>query len=322
MRLFPLFLSTLLAIPATLASDAAHWSALAAKSKDGVIKLDSASYDEILSNDREYSVAVVLTALPAQFKCQPCHDFDPSFHAVAASWNRQPKHIRGQHFFAQLDFTDGQAIYQRLGLSSAPTVQFHPALSGPNKSNKLSVVTYELNRHGLTAPPLHGWLNNLTPAPFKFTVPIKPMTYILVPLSIVTVIGSLYSMRNILVPLAQSRVVWGTLSLILILTFTSGYMWNKIKGAPYVAAGPGGSVSWIAQGYSNQLGLESQVVGGIYGLLAFSIIALTVFIPSQTSPLKQRIGVFLWLGMLVVVFSLLIKLFRMKNGGYPFAILF
>jgi oligosaccharyltransferase complex subunit gamma len=40
-------------------------------------------------------------------------------------------------------------------------------------------------------------------------------------------------------------------------------MWNKIKNAPYVAAGQDGRVSWIAGGYQNQLGLETQVVGGI-----------------------------------------------------------
>ena len=46
----------------------------------------------------------------------------------------------------------------------------------------------------------------------------------------------------------------------MILTFTSGYMWNKIKGAPYVAVDQSGKTSWIAGGYQNQLGLESQVV--------------------------------------------------------------
>jgi len=38
--------------------------------------------------------------------------------------------------------------------------------------------------------------------------------------------------------------------------------------------------------------------------------------------MKQRIGVYLWLGLLVVVFSLLMKLFKIKNGGYPFRLLF
>jgi len=58
------------------------------------------------------------------------------------------------------------------------------------------------------------------------------------------------------------------------------------------------------------------------GLLGFCIIALTIFVPAQSSPMKQRIGVYLWLGLLIVVFSLLMKLFRIKNGGYPFGLLF
>lgn len=40
---------------------------------------------------------------------------------------------------------DNRADWQ-LGLTSAPTVQYHPAATGPNKSNKLSVVSYDLNR--------------------------------------------------------------------------------------------------------------------------------------------------------------------------------
>ncbi|WRT67444.1 uncharacterized protein IL334_004415 [Kwoniella shivajii] len=322
MRFLTLLAPLFALLPIGLAAHAEHWSALASKARDGVIKLDSESYEDILALDREYSVSVVLTALPAQFKCQPCHDFDPSFHQVAASWKRQPRHIRDKHFFAKLDFQDGQAIYQQLGLTSAPTVMFHPALAGPNRNNKLSVVTYELNRNGLTAPPLHSWLNNLTPAHFSFYKPVNPLHYIGIPIAVIAMGVSLFSLRKLLVPLVQSRIVWGTASIILILTFTSGHMWNKIKNAPYVAAGPNGKISWIAGGYQNQLGLESQVVGGIYGLLAFSIIALSVFIPNQSSPVKQRIGVYLWLAMLIVVFSLLIKLFRMKNGGYPFALLF
>lgn len=63
-------LSPLLSL--AISPEAEHWAALASKSKDGIIKLDSQSYDEILSKDRDYSVLITLTALPAQFKCAPC----------------------------------------------------------------------------------------------------------------------------------------------------------------------------------------------------------------------------------------------------------
>lgn len=70
---FTTLLLPLLSLPLlAIASSAEHWATLASKSKDGVIKLDSQSYDDLLSADRDYSVSVVLTALPAQFKCQPC----------------------------------------------------------------------------------------------------------------------------------------------------------------------------------------------------------------------------------------------------------
>ncbi|KAK4684548.1 oligosaccharyltransferase complex subunit gamma, partial [Tremellales sp. Uapishka_1] len=304
------------------ASDVAFWSSLAAQSKTGVIKLDSQLYEELLASDREYSVSVVLTALPAQYKCQPCQEFDKSFHQVASSWKRQSQFERDQHFFAQLDFSDGQAVYQKLGLTTAPTVQFHPAVSGPNKSNKLVVVTYDLNRNGLTAPPFHSWVSGFTPTKFVLHKPFNPVPLVAIPLTVLSVAYTIYLTYPYLVPLLQSRIVWGALSIIMILTFTSGYMWNKIKNAPYVQMGPNGQTSWIAGGYQNQLGLESQVVAATYGLLGFTVIALTLFVPAQTNAGKQRAGVYLWLGMLVVVFSLLMKLFKMKNGGYPFYILF
>lgn len=66
-----------------------------------------------------------------------------------------------------------------------------------------------------------------------------------------------------MLPLVQSRIIWGVFSIVLILTFTSGFMWNRIKNAPYIGVTQGGTVSWIAGGYQNQLGIESQVVGGV-----------------------------------------------------------
>lgn len=41
-------------------------------SRNGLVKLDSALYDEITEEPRDYSVSVVLTAMAPQFKCAPC----------------------------------------------------------------------------------------------------------------------------------------------------------------------------------------------------------------------------------------------------------
>lgn len=140
-------LLSLALLPLAFGSTAADWAKRASSSRDGIIQLASAAeYDDLISADRDYGVTVVLTALPASFKCQPCQEFDPIYHAVSNSWRKTaPKDKVDGHFFAQLDFTNGQTIFQRFGLTSAPNVYYHPPATGERKSNP-KPINYDLNR--------------------------------------------------------------------------------------------------------------------------------------------------------------------------------
>lgn len=149
---------------------------------------------------------------------------------------------------------------------------------------------------------------------------MSPWPFIITPF-IVGVAGYvLYATSAFWIPVAQSRIFWGILSIIAVTIWTSGYMWNRIKGAPYVTAGQGGQVNWIAQGYGNQYGLETQVVAVLYASLAGAVVILTTLIPAQANTNKQRVGVLLWVALIVVLYSFLIRLFKIKNGGYPFGL--
>jgi oligosaccharyltransferase complex subunit gamma len=68
---------------------------------------------------------------------------------------------------------------------------------------------------------------------------------------------------NTLKPAIYSRNLWSAISLILILLFTSGHMFNHIRKVPYVANNGKGGVSYVAGGFSNQYGLETQIVAVI-----------------------------------------------------------
>lgn len=57
------------------------------------------------------------------------------------------------------------------------------------------------------------------------------------------------------------------------------------------------------------------------GVLAFSTVSLAISVPRLDKG-KQRIAVWIWMGCLLVLFSFLMNLFRIKNGGYPFRLLF
>jgi hypothetical protein len=66
-----------------------------------------------------------------------------------------------------------------------------------------------------------------------------------------------------LLPVIQNRNLWAAISLIAVLLFTSGHMFNHIRKVPYVAADGKGGVSYFAGGFQNQFGLETQIVAAM-----------------------------------------------------------
>jgi oligosaccharyltransferase complex subunit gamma len=66
-----------------------------------------------------------------------------------------------------------------------------------------------------------------------------------------------------LLPILQNRNLWAAISLIAILLFTSGQMFNHIRKVPYVAGDGQGGISYFAGGFQNQFGMETQIVAAI-----------------------------------------------------------
>lgn len=54
------------------------------------------------------------------------------------------------------------------------------------------------------------------------------------------------------------------------------------------------------------------------GTLAFATIALALKVPRMSDPKKQQLAVFVWGGVMLGMYSFLMSVFRIKNGGYPF----
>lgn len=64
-------------------------------------------------------------------------------------------------------------------------------------------------------------------------------------------------------PVVQNRNIWASISLLAILLFTSGHMFNHIRHAPYVAGDGHGGISYFANGFQSQFGLETQIVAAL-----------------------------------------------------------
>jgi hypothetical protein len=54
------------------------------------------------------------------------------------------------------------------------------------------------------------------------------------------------------------------------------------------------------------------------GLLSFATISLALKVPRMADPRTQQIAVLVWGGVIFVMYSFLLSVFRIKNGGYPF----
>ena len=133
-------------------------------------------------------------------------------------------------------------------------------------------------------------------------------------------------------------------------------MWNHIRGPPYTGQS-GNRPELFSGGFQSQYILESQLAAlmcksfmnylsffllyvklnnPIQFLLFFrafssiftdaisavSFVTLVTKIPLIQNEVQQRVATFLCIGLFVTVYSLLLRIFRIKNGGYPFKLLF
>ncbi|CAG8833968.1 9575_t:CDS:2, partial [Racocetra persica] len=139
----------------------------------GVVELDSNLYDEFVAKPRNYSMAILLTALDPQINCIPCknlvnrinfnnvnREFDPEFRLVARSWlesGDEPSRL----YFGVLDFKNGREVYARLGLNNAPTLFYFSPTTGPYAKDVSEPYKYEFNRHGFSAEAFASYLSGI-----------------------------------------------------------------------------------------------------------------------------------------------------------------
>ena len=88
---------------------------------------------------------------------------------------------------------------------------------------------------GFSVEAFHNWLRPQIPHEFIIQKPFDIVPYIVLPLVGLLSLSILAVSYPYIWPILQSKVIWTIASLIIILVFTSGHMWNRIRGAPYTA---------------------------------------------------------------------------------------
>ncbi|KAF9123975.1 oligosaccharyl transferase subunit ost3/OST6 [Mortierella sp. 14UC] len=289
----------------------------ASKNK-GIIQLDSLAFEDVLAKPRNYSMVVLFTAISPEFNCAPCLNFDPEYKMVAAGWSKLAN--KSQLFFSSLDFKAGQAIFQKFGMNSAPSVLYFPASS--SISHDPSQDRYDFGKSGFQAESFAAWLESRSGIKVKVQRPFDFMGLAVKVLGTFTAVFAVTIFARKGRKIFVSKYLWSTISMITIFVMISGHMWNQIRQPPYSVPNRDGRSGFIANGFQNQFGLETQIVAVLYSLLTAATIGLIAVVPRIETPLAQRTAVWVCMGMFTFTFSVLIQIFRIKNPSYPFTLMF
>ena len=116
MRLLPTLLLTLLGTAASAAktkkTPQERFSLYHTKSlASAPVKLSDPAYRELTGAPRDYSVAVLLTAMDSRYGCQLCREFQPEWDLLARSWTAGDKKGESRIVFGTLDFSDGRDVF-------------------------------------------------------------------------------------------------------------------------------------------------------------------------------------------------------------------
>lgn len=80
------------------------------------LKLDDSKYSKLTVGPRDYSVAVLLTALESRFGCQLCREFQPEWDLLSKSWTKGDKKGNSRLIYGTLDFSDGKETFQSVSV--------------------------------------------------------------------------------------------------------------------------------------------------------------------------------------------------------------
>ncbi|OJJ43323.1 hypothetical protein ASPZODRAFT_136552 [Penicilliopsis zonata CBS 506.65] len=283
------------------------------------VKLDDSSYEDLVSKPRDYYSAIILTATEARYGCVICREFQSEWEIISKSWNEGSKPDDIRLLFGSLDFSMGKNTFQKLMLQTAPVVLVFPPTNGPHAKIDSAPLRFDFTGP-VSAEQLYTWITRHLPAGPKPPL-VRPTNYMRI-VSAVTLAMGFITLVTVLspyiLPVIRNRNLWAALSLIAILLFTSGHMFNHIRKVPYVAGDGKGGISYFAGGFSNQFGMETQIIASIYGVLSFATIALAMKVPRIADKRTQQLVIIIWGTVMLGMYSFLLSVFKTKNGGYPF----
>ncbi|KAK6456925.1 gamma subunit of Oligosaccharyltransferase [Scheffersomyces xylosifermentans] len=299
-----------------------------------VLTITDDNFAEILNGPRDYHIVVLLTSESSQINCVLCKEFRPEYELLANSWVQDhpngltekeleveedftgipPKNI----YFFYSEFMQSRNFFQIFQLNSIPKVFHFPPSdkAGPNNFIK-EVKEYQFFQ-GQHSELLRSWIADQTGLKVNLYVPTDYYRIAVNFIGLVSILLLVRRFKKQVIQIITSRFLWSGFSLISILLLTTGYMFNQIRAVPYMRAHENGKLEYFIQGQQNQMGVETQIVSFIYGILSLLFVVLIKKVPEIKNSTVLFIAVAIVSVLIFIFYSLLLCVFSLKGMGYPY----
>lgn len=290
---------------------------------NNVVKITDKNYKKVLNQRDDYDILVFFTATSSRVGCVLCTELLPVFNVLASSYkenlpsNESPDDTK--LLFGIADFGDNKKFFQEAGLQSVPKLHLYPRTKpgSTNNVDNFKEFNFVSNDHYSSIVSFlvdqTGKAKNL----FDIHEPIdyaKIVTRLIVTLSLgILTYKSYYRFDKIF----KSTFIYNSLSLILIVSLISGFMFNQIRQTPY-SRERNGELIYILPGHQQQLGAETQLVSMVYIGLFTSCWLLISKIPQITNPKFRLVSTCIANLIIFLLFCIIINFYHVKNSGYPF----
>ncbi|EEQ37701.1 putative Dolichyl-diphosphooligosaccharide-protein glycosyltransferase subunit [Clavispora lusitaniae] len=293
---------------------------LSAKASSGVIDIADDNFEKFLSGARDYHLVVFMSSDSPQLNCILCREVQPAYRAVASSWDHAfPKGVDDGKdvYFLAAEFADNRKLFQLMQLDSIPKIFHFAPSSDPSPRAWLKENTQYQFFQGEHVSLLRQWVASFTGKLFDIYVPPDYGRMAMNACVTFAVVMVVRRFRGTLLNVLNSSFTWGTLSLVLILLFVSGYMFNQIRNTPYLREN-GNNIEYIAPNPQAQYGLETQLLSTLYGSLGMAFVLLVNKAGSIRNPKVQFFAVAVVLTAIYFLYSLFLFIFSQKHMGYPY----
>lgn len=286
--------------------------------KNRVIKMNDATFSHfVLETPRNYSVIVMFTTL--QFSsCVICQPAAEEFQILANSWQFSNA-FGNKVFFAMVDFEESPEIFKMLQLMSIPCFLHFSA-----KRTFTPDDIYHLEERGITVQQMSAWVAERTQKRMV-NIKVREHAHNYYPFKLgvsLALIGGIVYVLKWNRKFILSKNLWAILVLCFVILMTSGQMWTYIKGAPYAQSNPHTGHTHYIHGVSfSQFVAEMYIVSLFHMSITLGMVLLDEAATSRVNIIKRKIMSIVGMCLVLIFFSWLLSLFRLKEPNYPFRIL-